>query len=435
MPATIGIIRSLHQTTIVDSNAGGATLRRHLDTTLYFVTMQYSGAVIVQRQPHYFVLSPLPADTFTLGRAFSLPLWAPSPLPGPERRRHPRSHGGNTGPKERPWIFRAARMAGLPNWRDVSYSRNTSPGYRMPGDYPPQETGSPTTAGSGSSISRCTGGTRRSSHSGVILNYWKDHSIGTSTAAPGAGAIAARQGYEGDRWQKMTDPSGREAPSSVGSYLIWQQPNFIYLAELCYRAEKDPAVAKALLEKYAPLVFGTAGFMASYARYDSGTRRYILGPGLIPAAGALQMRQHLQPCFELAYWRWALTIAQQWRNRLGLPPDTASQRVLDGLSGLPQQDGLYYPAESAADAYTKSALSRRPSCGVLATFGVLPATKGLDTAVMHATLRLDRKRTGTGGHYLGMGLSADGDDRYAPGEARKGDRIPSEASAEKYLSS
>ncbi|HXB94033.1 MAG TPA: hypothetical protein VNU70_02705, partial [Puia sp.] len=206
------------------------------------------------------------------------------------------------------------------------------------------------------------------------------------SAAPGGRAIADRQGYKGIRWQKMTDPSGREAPSSVGSYLIWQQPHFIYLAELCYRVttEKDRAAGKTLLEKYAPLVFATADFMASYARYDSGTRRYILGPGLIPAQERFKEDSTYNPCFELAYWRWALTVAQQWRNRLGLPPDTSSQRVLDGLSTLPQKDGLYYPAESATDAYTNPRY-RGDHPAVLATFGFLPATKGLDTAVMHAT--------------------------------------------------
>ena len=34
--------------------------------------------------------------------------------------------------------------------------------------------------------------------------------------------IAQRQGVDGIRWMKMTDPSGGEAPSNVGSFLIWQ---------------------------------------------------------------------------------------------------------------------------------------------------------------------------------------------------------------------
>ena len=48
------------------------------------------------------------------------------------------------------------------------------------------------------------------------------------TVEPVAREIARRQGFEGVRWMKMTDPSGMEAPSNVGSFLIWQQPHFIY---------------------------------------------------------------------------------------------------------------------------------------------------------------------------------------------------------------
>ena len=49
--------------------------------------------------------------------------------------------------------------------------------------------------------------------------------------------IARRQGFDGIRWMKMTSPDAAEAPSNVGSYLIWQQPHLIYLAELLYRCQ------------------------------------------------------------------------------------------------------------------------------------------------------------------------------------------------------
>jgi len=192
--------------------------------------------------------------------------------------------------------------------------------------------------------------------------------------------IAQRQGYKGVRWQKMTDPAGRESPSSVGAFLVWQQPHFIYLTELCYRAEKS----RAVLEKYKDLVFATADFMASYAWYDPATQRYILGKGLIPAQERFKEDSTFNPCFELAYWRWALATAQQWRGRLGLRPDTGWQRVERELAGLPNSNGLYYPTESATDAYTNPRY-RTDHPAVLATYGFLPATQGLDTAMMHAT--------------------------------------------------
>jgi hypothetical protein len=178
----------------------------------------------------------------------------------------------------------------------------------------------------------------------------------------------------------MTDTAGEESPSSVGAFLIWQQPHFIYLAELCYRHDDDAAV----LRKYKDLVFATADFMADYAWFDEATHRYILGKGLIPAQEKFKAMDTYNPIFELAYWRWALGIAQQWRKRLGMPPDSTWQRVLDHLSALPRNDTLYLPAESATDAYTNPEY-RSDHPVVLATLGFLPCTQGLDTALMHRT--------------------------------------------------
>src|SRR5690606_38631035 len=65
-----------------------------------------------------------------------------------------------------------------------------------------------------------------------------------------ARATAARQGYAGARWPKQVGPDGREAPSSIGPFLAWQQPHLIYLAEMLYRAHPSDEV----LERYADLV-------------------------------------------------------------------------------------------------------------------------------------------------------------------------------------
>ena len=47
-------------------------------------------------------------------------------------------------------------------------------------------------------------------------------------AEKNARKIAERQGFKGVRWMKMTDPDAGEAPSSTGSFLIWQQPHLIW---------------------------------------------------------------------------------------------------------------------------------------------------------------------------------------------------------------
>ncbi|PMD97180.1 hypothetical protein BWI97_08920 [Siphonobacter sp. BAB-5405] len=194
-----------------------------------------------------------------------------------------------------------------------------------------------------------------------------------------ARAIAQRQGYQGVRWQKMTDPEGNETPSSVGSFLIWQQPHFIYLAELCYRNQRNPAV----LKKYAELVDQTAEFMASYATKEGD--RYVLGKGLIPAQECFKPEETYNPTFELAYWRWALETAQQWRERQKLSRNKEWDDVLQKLSPLPQKDDVYLATESAPDSYTNpDRMIDHPA--VLGALGMMPLQVGTDSSTMHRTL-------------------------------------------------
>jgi hypothetical protein len=202
-------------------------------------------------------------------------------------------------------------------------------------------------------------------------------------AADSASRLAKRQGYRGVRWQKMTDPGAHEAPSSVGAFLIWQQPHFIYLAELAWRAANAPH-KKAILKKYGPLVDSTAEFMTSYPVQDKGSRRLSLGPGLIPAQERFKADSTINPAFELAYWRWALGIAQEWQDRQHRYRNKAWNYPEVHLADLPKHDSLYYPTESAADAYTNPRY-RGDHPVVLATYGFLPKTRDLDTARMHKT--------------------------------------------------
>ncbi len=195
--------------------------------------------------------------------------------------------------------------------------------------------------------------------------------------------IAQRQGYEGVRWQKMTDPEGNESPSSVGAFLVWQQPHFITFAESVYRLHHD----KAVLNRYKDLVFATADFVASFAYYDKVKSRYLLGKGIILAQERYKPEDTFNPTYELQYWYWALQTAQEWRKRLGLQPNAKYTEVMSKLSVLPQKDGVYLAAESAPDSYTNpKLLTDHPS--VLATYGMLPYNQRLDTAVMKKTFDL-----------------------------------------------
>jgi len=198
---------------------------------------------------------------------------------------------------------------------------------------------------------------------------------------PEARANAARQGYRGARWPKMVGPEGRDSPSGIGVFLIWQQPHPIYLSELVYRARPD----RRVLERYRDLVFASAEFMASYPWWDQAQRRYVLGPPLIPAQESHPARTTFNPTFELAYWAFGLSTAQRWRERLGLARDPAWDRVLNALSALPMRDGLYVNAESAPTTFT-DANQRRDHPTLLGAFGFV-ASPRVDRDAMRRTLR------------------------------------------------
>ncbi len=202
-----------------------------------------------------------------------------------------------------------------------------------------------------------------------------------------AKAIAKRQGFEGVRWQKMTDNSGDETPSSVGALLIWQQPHFIYMAEMLYRSNPSSKI----LNKYKDLIFATADFMASFPTFIDSTKKYNLGKGLIPAQECFDAVSTYNPTYELAYWSWALQKAQQWRFRLGLKRNAKWDNIINNLAPLPQANGVYLATEATPNCYQLGVKYLTDHPAVLGAFSSLPAANGLDTIVMKNTLQLIEK--------------------------------------------
>jgi hypothetical protein len=194
---------------------------------------------------------------------------------------------------------------------------------------------------------------------------------------------AEQQGYKGARWPKMIAPDGRESPSTIGTFLIWQQPHIIYYSELLYNYyDKNDSI----LEKYKDLVIETADFMASYARMDSSLNRYILGPALIPAQECFDPGTTVNPAFELAYWYWGLKTAQNWRQRLGIGIDDHWQNVINNLADIPVSDSLYLFTGNATDSYENPRyLADHPM--VTGITGILPETDMIDKKIMLKTLK------------------------------------------------
>jgi hypothetical protein len=199
---------------------------------------------------------------------------------------------------------------------------------------------------------------------------------------PPGEAMAKLEGAKGVKWSKMTDPTGIESPSGVGPVLVWQQPTPIYLAELVYRANKDKDAhainPKVTLDNYQRIVFETADYMATFVDYDPVRKEYVLGPGINSADEKhTDLAHNLNPTMELAYWKWALETAQQWRIRLGLAPDPKWQDVIDHLAPPTVRNGIYPAMEIP--------IEDTPSNMTTFMFGVLPG-KGIDKEAMRNTL-------------------------------------------------
>jgi len=155
------------------------------------------------------------------------------------------------------------------------------------------------------------------------------------------------------------------------------------MAEMLYRSKPS----KQILDKYKDLVFATAGFMASFPSYNPQTKKYNLGKGLIPAQECFDAVKTFNPTYELAYWSWALNIAQQWRMRSGMQRNRQWDTIISQLAPLPQANAVYLATESTPDCYTTERyLTDHPA--VLAAYSTIPAANGLDTSIMKNTFEL-----------------------------------------------
>ena len=321
-----------HRTELLPGGGAGARWRRTLDATVYHVDAAWSpGARLVQESVHEFRLTP-PAGSasFDLVLSFS-PTEQPEALPTVDRvGQDCAAHW------ERFWsVGGCVDLAGSADPRATELERRIVlseylTAIQCAGQLPPQETGE--------TFNSWFGKFHLEMHWWHAAHFALWSRVGLLERSlpwygrilPAARETAREQGYAGARWPKMVGPDGRESPSTVGVFLIWQQPHPIYLAELVFRARRE----RSVLEAYREIVFETATFMASYPFLDPATGRFTLGPPLIPAQEIHPAVRTFNPTFELAYWRFALQVAQRWRERLGLAREPAWDRVARLLAPL-----------------------------------------------------------------------------------------------------
>ncbi len=328
-----------HQSVIISQDGHSALIERTLDSTRYYVSLQWEGdATLEVCDRHHFELSTTD-DVLTVSAAYSKAM----PAATGTAFEYDQYHKATLRHWSRWWQQGAI----------VDFSQCTDPRARelerrvvlsqyltqinCANNMPPQESGLTYNTWFGRP------------HLEMIWWHVTDFALWNrpevvrrmldwynETAYPLARKIAERQGFAGVRWMKMTDPWAGEAPSNTGSFLIWQQPHYIYLAEEMYRA--TPTVET--LKKYGEQVEATAAFMADFVTYDARQKCYIL-------KGATAMQESMSKDFsynhpfELAYWHYGLSVAQQWRERQGKARVAQWDDIINHLSALPETNGIY----------------------------------------------------------------------------------------------
>jgi len=328
-----------HTSRIIRQTPQSATILRRLDDSSYYLTLRWEGkATLSEAGPHQFSLTPS-SDNLLLEADYAL-----------EDKKTDEAAVGFQDQLNR------IREAWHQRWYSggfVDFSDCTDPRAKelerrvilsqyltfinCANNMPPQETGLTYNSWFGRPHLEMAW------WHGIHFCLWNRHEVlqnmlkwYNETAYPEALNIAKRQGFEGIRWMKMTDPWAGEGPSNTGSFLIWQQPHYIYMAEEMYRAFPSASTLAA----YGKQVEETARFMADFVALDTASHTYHL-------RGATAMQESMSKDFsydhpfELAYWRYGLKLAQTWRERRGMPRLQQWDDIINHIASLPQEDGIY----------------------------------------------------------------------------------------------
>ncbi|MBS1792782.1 MAG: glycoside hydrolase family 65 [Acidobacteria bacterium] len=369
-----------HESKFVARLGERAEIERTLDADSYFMAVEWpAGARLDPEKPHHFVLKSSGAGKYEFVAAFSpnrplanLPNAAAAFAAAADYRQRFWARGAAVE------ISETADKRAFELERRIVLSQYLT-AINCAGSLPPQETGLTTNSWYGKFH--------------LEMHWWHAAHFALwnrvemleksldyyNRILPSAREKAKKQGYEGVRWPKMTDASGRDSPSPIGPLLIWQQPHPIFYAELVYLNRPT----RATLLKFKQIVEETAAFMASFAHLDERTNRFVLGPPVIPAQENHPARETWNPTFELEYWRWALDKANAWRARLKLKRNAQWDDVVARLAPLPVKDGVYLAHENCPQTFTERN-SDHPS--MLAAYGVLPGEK-VDRETMRRTLQ------------------------------------------------
>ncbi|MGE4586955.1 MAG: hypothetical protein AB7D05_06395 [Mangrovibacterium sp.] len=380
-----------HETAVIQKVTGDVVLHRSIDTSQYYVRIHWKGGGQWERNAqHEFSLNCSGSDSLMLVCEF-----------------HPAVNPG-TVPS-----FAETKQASIQSWKDywtkggaVDLSGSTD--LRAPelerrivlsqylmkvnyaGSFPPQETGLAHISWYGKHNSEVywihAAQFYQWNHVCLLekgLQWYRK-------ILPVAMDDARSKGFEGARWPKMAGIDGRISPGTINPFIIWNQPNPIYLSELVYRAHPDTLT----LNKYKDIVFESANFLASYAFYDDKTERYILGPPIKSVNESTEENTTMNPSFELAEWYYGLKVAQDWRVRLHMKRNRLWDDIMKKLAPLTIEDKKYVELESDPEMYDRPG---NFSSAMIMALGCLPKTPMVNEKIMRNTFDAIVERNGIPG--------------------------------------
>ncbi len=380
--------QEMHQSIVTNKDENSVEIERMIDSARYFVNINWNGnAIWKQNGNHSFNLEPNGTDSLVLVCEF---------YPEQIERESPsfdETLKASAQAWEKYWTEGGAvDLSGCTDPRAKELERRIVLSQYLvkvnySGAFPPQETGLAHISWYGKHNSEVywihAAQFYQWNHTDLLekgLQWYRK-------ILPVAMADAKSKGFEGSRWPKMAGINGRPSPGDINPYIIWNQPNPIYLSELVYRAHPT----KETLEKYRDIVFESAKFLASYAYYDAATDRYILGPPIKSVNESTEENETKNPSFELTQWYHGLKVAQDWRERLGMERDPKWDAILQKLARPTVQDGKYVELESDPTMYSRS---RNFSSAMLMALGYLPKTPMIDEDIMRNTFNAIYERNG-----------------------------------------
>ena len=344
-----------HQSKLISSDEHSAIIEHVIDNTRYYVRLQWEGqAKLEWGAPHDFWLMPK-EDVLTLCVEYT------QENPANKKKENPFAYDKALKNTMKYWprFWNSGAIADFSECTDPraqELERRTVlsqylTAINCANNMPPQETGLTYNSWYGRPHLEMTfwhaldfALWNRPEAVANMLKWYNDK------AYPVAKKIAERQGFKGIRWMKMTDPEAGEAPSNTGSFLLWQQPHYIYLAEEMYRANPSAET----LKEYGKQVEETAEFMADFAKCCQMKDGKGKTQGKIKLFGATAMQESMSKDFsynhpfEQAYWYYGLRVAQQWRERQGLERHQEWDDIIAQLAPLTEKDGIYQAGEPVA---------------------------------------------------------------------------------------